>query len=224
MIFEEVTHYNKISKKLILFKQYFLYEGKKYTIDEFFNNINEIYKNLKIIIAENEMFISQYKLEDNNVTVFLDNIMMNNEVNNENILTDYYYNKRKKILYLYSLNEGKYINKIANDKTIVKVIPIQFYIRNILKIALYRKSKVLVITKIHKNIYAIISEKGCITYSNILTNDKNVLNNEILKFAKDIEIILDKELEDFLVDDIKKSYKISIKSIGRNISEKIYKI
>ena len=213
-----------ISKKLILFKQYFLYEGKKYTIDEFFNNINEIYKNLKIIITENEMFISQYKLEDNNVTVFLDNIMMNNEVNNENILTDYYYNKRKKILYLYSLNEGKYINKIANDKTIVKVIPIQFYIRNILKIALYRKSKVLVITKIHKNIYAIISEKGCITYSNILTNDKNVLNNEILKFAKDIEIILDKELEDFLVDDIKKSYKISIKSIGRNISEKIYKI
>ena len=213
-----------ISKKLILFKQYFLYEGKKYTIDEFFNNINEIYKNLKIIIAENEMFISQYKLEDNNVTVFLDNIMMNNEVNNENILTDYYYNKRKKILYLYSLNEGKYINKIANDKIIVKVIPIQFYIRNILKIALYRKSKVLVITKIHKNIYAIISEKGCITYSNILTNDKNVLNNEILKFAKDIEIILDKELEDFLVDDIKKSYKISIKSIGRNISEKIYKI
>ena len=213
-----------ISKKLILFKQYFLYEGKKYTIDEFFNNINEIYKNLKIIIAENEMFISQYKLEDNNVTVFLDNIMMNNEVNTENILTDYYYNKRKKILYLYSLNEGKYINKIANDKTIVKVIPIQFYIRNILKIALYRKSKVLVITKIHKNIYAIISEKGCITYSNILTNDKNVLNNEILKFAKDIEIILDKELEDFLVDDIKKSYKISIKSIGRNISEKIYKI
>ena len=213
-----------ISKKLILFKQYFLYEGKKYTIDEFFNNINEIYKNLKIIIAENEMFISQYKLEDNNVTVFLDNIMMNNEVNNENILTDYYYNKRKKILYLYSLNEGKYINKIANDKTIVKVIPIQFYIRNILKIVLYRKSKVLVITKIHKNIYAIISEKGCITYSNILTNDKNVLNNEILKFAKDIEIILDKELEDFLVDDIKKSYKISIKSIGRNISEKIYKI
>lgn len=213
-----------ISKKLILFKQYFLYEGKKYTIDEFFNNINEIYKNLKIIIAENEMFISQYKLEDNNVTVFLDNIMMNNEVNNENILTDYYYNKRKKILYLYSLNEGKYINKIANDKTIVKVIPIQFYIRNILKIALYRKSKVLVITKIHKNIYAIISEKGCITYSNRLTNDKNVLNNEILKFAKDIEIILDKELEDFLVDDIKKSYKISIKSIGRNISEKIYKI
>ena len=213
-----------ISKKLILFKQYFLYEGKKYTIDEFFNNINEIYKNLKIIIAENEMFISQYKLEDNNVTVFLDNIMMNNEVNNENILTDYYYNKRKKILYLYSLNEGKYINKIANDKTIVKVIPIQFYIRNILKIALYRKSKVLVITKIHKNIYEIISEKGCITYSNILTNDKNVLNNEILKFAKDIEIILDKELEDFLVDDIKKSYKISIKSIGRNISEKIYKI
>lgn len=213
-----------ISKKLILFKQYFLYEGKKYTIDEFFNNINEIYKNLKIIIAENEMFISQYKLEDNNVTVFLDNIMMNNEVNNENILTDYYYNKRKKILYLYSLNEGKYINKIANDKTIVKVIPIQFYIRNILKIALYRKSKVLAITKIHKNIYAIISEKGCITYSNILTNDKNVLNNEILKFAKDIEIILDKELEDFLVDDIKKSYKISIKSIGRNISEKIYKI
>lgn len=213
-----------ISKKLILFKQYFLYEGKKYTIDEFFYNINEIYKNIKIIIAENEMFISQYKLEDNNVTVFLDNIMMNNEVNNENILTDYYYNKRKKILYLYSLNEGKYINKIANDKTIVKVIPIQFYIRNILKIALYRKSKVLVITKIHKNIYAIISEKGCITYSNILTNDKNVLNNEILKFAKDIEIILDKELEDFLVDDIKKSYKISIKSIGRNISEKIYKI
>ena len=213
-----------ISKKLILFKQYFLYEGKKYTIDEFFNNINEIYKNLKIIIAENEMFISQYKLEDNNVTVFLDNIMMNNEVNNENILTDYYYNKRKKILYLYSLNEGKYINKIANDKTIVKVIPIQFYIRNILKIALYRKSKVLVITKIHKNIYAIISEKGCITYSNILTNDKNVLNNEILKFAKDIEIILDKELEDFLVDDIKKSYKISIKSIGMNIIEKIYKI
>ena len=213
-----------ISKKLILFKQYFLYEGKKYTIDEFFNNINEIYKNLKIIIAENEMFISQYKLEDNNVTVFLDNIMMNNEVNNENILTDYYYNKRKKILYLYSLNEGKYINKIANDKTIVKVIPIQFYIRNILKIALYRKSKVLVITKIHKNIYAIISEKGCITYSNILTNDKNVLNNEILKFAKDIEIILDNEVEDFLVDDIKKSYKISIKSIGRNISEKIYKI
>ena len=38
-----------ISKKLILFKQYFLYEGKKYTIDEFFNNINEIYKNLEII-------------------------------------------------------------------------------------------------------------------------------------------------------------------------------
>ena len=141
-----------ISKKLILFKQYFLYEGKKYTIDEFFNNINEIYKNLEIIIAEDEIFISQYKLKDNNVTLFLDNIMLNNQINNENILTDYYYNKKKKLLYLYSLNEGKYINKIANDKTIVKVIPIQFYIRNILKIILYRKPKVLIITKIDKNI------------------------------------------------------------------------
>ena len=104
-----------ISKKLILFKQYFLYEGKKYTIDEFFNNINEIYKNLEIIIAEDEIFISQYKLKDNNVTLFLDNIMLNNQINNENILTDYYYNKKKKLLYLYSLNEGKYINKIAFD-------------------------------------------------------------------------------------------------------------
>ena len=80
-----------ISKKLILFKQYFLYEGKKYTIDEFFNNINEIYKNLEIIIAEDEIFISQYKLKDNNVTLFLDNIMLNNQINNENILTDYYF-------------------------------------------------------------------------------------------------------------------------------------
>ena len=41
-----------ISKKLILFKQYFLYEGKKYTIDEFFNNINEIYK-LSYNVLEN---------------------------------------------------------------------------------------------------------------------------------------------------------------------------
>ena len=213
-----------ISKKLILFKQYFLYEGKKYTIDEFFNNINEIYKNLEIIIAEDEIFISQYKLKDNNVTLFLDNIMLNNQINNENILTDYYYNKKKKLLYLYSLNEGKYINKIANDKTIVKVIPIQFYIRNILKIILYRKPKALIITKIDKNIYAIVCEKGCITYSNIIINDKDVLNNEILKFSKDIEIILDKEVEDFLVDEIKKCYKIKIKSIGRNISEKIYKV
>ena len=53
---------------------------------------------------------------------------------------------------------------------------------------------------------------------------KDVLNNEILKFSKDIEIILDKEVEDFLVDEIKKCYKIKIKSIGRNISEKIYKV
>ena len=167
-----------ISKKLILFKQYFLYEGKKYTIDEFFNNINEIYKNLEIIIAEDEIFISQYKLKDNNVTLFLDNIMLNNQINNENIL----------------------------------------------KIILYRKPKVLIITKIDKNIYAIVCEKGCITYSNIIINDKDVLNNEILKFSKDIEIILDKEVEDFLVDEIKKCYKIKIKSIGRNISEKIYKV
>ena len=58
----------------------------------------------------------------------------------------------------------------------------------------------------------------------ILLNDKDVLNNEILKFSKDIEIILDKEVEDFLVDEIKKCYKIKIKSIGRNISEKIYKV
>ena len=154
-----------ISKKLILFKQYFLYEGKKYTIDEFFYNINEIYKNLEIIIAEDEIFISQYKLKDNNVTLFLDNIMLNNQINNENILTDYYYNKKKKLLYLYSLNEGKYINKIANDKTIVKVIPIQFYIRNILKIILYRKPKVLIITKIDKNIYTIICEKNPYFYA-----------------------------------------------------------
>ena len=53
---------------------------------------------------------------------------------------------------------------------------------------------------------------------------EDVLNNEILKFSKDIEIILDKEVEDFLVDEIKKCYKIKIKSIGRNISEKIYKV
>lgn len=213
-----------ISKKLILFKKYFLYEGKKYTIDEFFLGINEIHKNLKIIIAEDEMLISQYKLQDNNVTEFLDSIMMNNEINNENILTDYYYNKRKKLLYLYSLNEGKYINKIANDKTIVKVIPIQFYIRNILKIALFRKQKVLVIAKIAQNIYVIIFEKGYITYSSVLPNDKNSLNSEILKFSQDIEIILDEEVEEFLLDNIKQKYKINIRSIGRNISEKICKI
>ena len=82
----------------------------------------------------------------------------------------------------------------------------------------------LKITKIDKKKYAIVCEKGYITYSNIIINDKDVLNNEILKFSKDIEIILDKEVEDFLVDEIKKCYKIKIKSIGRNISEKIYKV
>ena len=39
-----------------------------------------------------------------------------------------------------------------------------------------------------------------------------------------LDPILDKEVEDFLVDEIKKCYKIKIKSIGRNISEKIYKV
>ena len=72
--------------------------------------------------------------------------------------------------------------------------------------------------------FLILIEILILLNSNIIINDKDVLNNEILKFTKDIEIILDKEVEDFLVDEIKKCYKIKIKSIGRNISEKIYKV
>ena len=68
-----------ISKKLILFKQYFLYEGKKYTIDEFFNNINEIYKNSNIFnlkINTNKINVYNLLINQNSLNYFFNNFFI----------------------------------------------------------------------------------------------------------------------------------------------------
>ena len=209
---------------MIILKKHILYNKKKYTEEEFFEIANEINNNIEIIIADDSIFISKYNLSDNNVEEFIDNIMKNIESNNKNLLTDYIFNKKEKILYLYSINAGKYINKLATGKRELKVVPIQFYIRKLLRFYLFNKKEVLILVKVLDTSYSIFYDKGYITYCSLIDNDKETLESEILKFNKNIEVIIDNNLLQFISSEINQEYKIHVKSIGRNISEKIYKI
>ena len=178
-------------------KNKYIYNGKLYD-DISIKRV--ISKEIELYVMEEDLLIKTYDEIKNDKEDIVYEIINEEYGSEKSALMHYEYDKKRKKLFLYSIGNGERIQFLCEDLNEVIILPIQFYIRDIVI-----KNK-LIVNSLIKN-------------KEDFTNDFKF--NEI---KKEIPLIIDKSL-DYLIPK-EADYKIEIVqlNIGDKINEKIFKI
>ena len=192
-------------------KNKYIYNGKLYD-DISIKRV--ISKEIELYVMEEDLLIKTYDEIKNDKEDIVYEIINEEYGSEKSALMHYEYDKKRKKLFLYSIGNGERIQFLCEDLNEVIILPIQFYIRDI------------VIKKIKKifNYIVLIEIKEVVYYLEIKNKEDFTNDFKFNEIKKEIPLIIDKSL-DYLIPK-EADYKIEIVqlNIGDKINEKIFKI
>ena len=169
-----------MKKVKILLKQHsYSYANNEYDFYSLSDIINFYNSKMKIIILEEPLFIRLFQInkEVKKIADFIEEKIKNVFPQNGDILYDYEVEKQEKLLAIYSIKGKKKIEKIILDAKEVKIIPIQFFMREVIvKRMKNKKLTCSVIFQINKSYYFIYIKNGLITDNYIGCNIDEIIN------------------------------------------------
>lgn len=192
-VYDEITIKNIISKEIELF-----------IIEE--NILVKIFENIKTVKEKVVSEIIKAEYGDEN-----------------NILMHYEYDKKRRILYLYSIGNGKKVKYISENLNELKVYPIQFYIKNIVSKKIKKINEYLIVVNIRGIIYCLDIINNFIIKS-IVENKVSFINTYKFDDIKDDKtIIISSKDKEIIPEKFQVKYNIIIFEIGEIINEKVFK-
>lgn len=121
-------------KKSIIYikKQSFIYKNKEYLLNQYKELNKIIKKNKEFIILEEELYSRYFKksLKKSHIYEYVEFKLKKEFYNNNDILYHYEYDTKTCEIVIHSIKGGKKIQLISNECDEIKVIPIQFIIKN----------------------------------------------------------------------------------------------
>ncbi|GAB6170336.1 hypothetical protein JCM1393_27960 [Clostridium carnis] len=209
-------------KNIYIEEEYYIYNGKKY---EFSNQkeINRVLKgNINILILGEQLLIKKYNLESNidNLEKYVDDIIKREFRIYSDMLFHYEYIKDLDILYLYSIKRGKEAEILGSKAKKLNVIPIQFLIKNKIKLK-FDLTKVYTIISKYRDKYYLLEIRNGLIVNNIVSNLKEDIEIYLNNNKGERDFIIDKYLkDDFKYEEISKG-NFKFLEIRKCISEKI---
>ena len=202
-------------------KNKYIHKGKIYDDISIKKIIN---KEVNLYIIEENLLIKSYDgIKSVKENVICD--IINDEYGvNHNVLMHYEYDKKRKKLFLYSIGNGERIQFLCEDLNEVIILPIQFYIRDIVIKKIKKIFNYIVLIEIKEVVYY-LEIKNKLIVNSLIKNKEDFTNDfKFNEIKKEIPLIIDKSL-DYLIPK-EADYKIEIVqlNIGDKINEKIFKI
>lgn len=208
-----------MNKVKILLKQHsYLYGNNEYDFFDVSNMVKINNSKIKIIILEEPIFVKIFQVDRNITKIedFIEEKIENIFPQNGDILYDYEIVRREGLLSIYSIKGKKKVEKLIATARDARVIPIQFFIREVISKRMRNKKLTCgVIIKIDKNYYFVYIKRGLIAYNYISPNIDEIIDKIELQAIKD-EIYIDESI------DYTKAKENNTKYIKINIKDKIY--
>ena len=202
-------------------KNKYIHKGKIYDDISIKKIIN---KEVNLYIIEENLLIKSYDgIKSVKENVICD--IINDEYGvNHNVLMHYEYDKKRKKLFLYSIGDVERIQFLCGGLSEVTILPIQFYIREITMKKIKKPSQYRVLTKIKDHIYYLEITNNLITKS-IVDNKENFVKNFNYKDINEGKtFVIDKNIDNELMEQFKEKRTFIRLNIGDKINEKIFEV
>lgn len=209
---------------LLLNEDKYIFKSGEYGDKEVDQLIKKLGRSIKIILLNNNIFIQCFKDVNTNEEKCIEDQYISRIAFDDDTLIHYDYIKKHKTLYIYSINDVGSIGKLIPNIINLKIVPIQFIIHNYVKRKIKNNIIFTIIAIIKDNIHIIDCENGVIVSCEILALEEFVQKNIVYEKCCDKQIVVDKEIIDFIPKAKKAVEGITILDIGGYLNGKVFKI
>lgn len=162
-------------------KNKYIYNGKLYD-DISIKRV--ISKEIELYVMEEDLLIKTYDEIKNDKEDIVYEIINEEYGSEKSALMHYEYDKKRKKLFLYSIGNGERIQFLCEDLNEVIILPIQFYIRNIVIKKIKKIFNYIVLIEIKEVVYY-LEIKNKLIVNSLIKNKEDFTNdfkfNEIKK-------------------------------------------
>lgn len=202
-------------------KDDFIFKNKLYDEIEIKSVVK---KELDLFIFEENILIKTFEDIKKVKEVVVEKIVKEEFGDENDILIHYEYDKIRKKLYLYSMGNGRKIKNVINKAKIVRVKPIQFYIKTLVESKVKKLRNYIIIIELREIIYSLYIEENFIIKSFMKSKNDLTLSQELMDLENGSIVIMSKKVEDIIPEEIKSRLHIINLEIGEIINEKIFKV
>lgn len=181
-------------------------------------------KEMDLFIFEENILIKKFENIKKAKEAIIEKIVKEEFGNENDILIHYEHDKKRKNLYLYSMGNGRKVKNIINEAKVLRIKPIQFYIKTLVERKIKKLRNYIIIIELREIIYSLYIEENFIIKSFMKSKNDFILSHELNDLENGSVVIMSKEVEDIIPEEIKYNLHIIYLEIGEVINEKIFKV
>lgn len=181
-------------------------------------------REIDLFIFEENILIKEFENIKKVKESVVEKIVKEEYGDESDILIHYEHDRKRKKLFLYSIGNGRKIKSLCSEVKELKVNPIQFYIKSIVENKMKKLQDYIVIIQLRDTVYALFIKENFIVKSLVLNKEDFLLRKELSDVKKGTSVVISKEDEKMIPEEIKCKLQIIFFEIGEVINEKIFKI
>lgn len=181
-------------------------------------------KEMDLFIFEENILIKKFENIKKAKEAIVEKIVREEFGDENDILIHYEHDKKRKHLYLYSMGNGRKVKNIINETKVLRIKPIQFYIKTLVERKIKKLRNYIIIIELREIIYSLYIEENFIIKSFMKNKNDFILSHELNDLENGSIVIMSKEVEDIIPEEIKYNLHIIYLEIGEAINEKIFKV
>lgn len=211
---------------IIIEKNNYVYKNKIYEYSEIESLINKCGKNIRIIVLEENLLIKIYEKVASNTGKDIEKNILDNLIIDEDTLLDYFFDKKLKKLYIYSIKQGIKVSKISTKANKIKIEPIQYVLKGVIKKKFKFKKDYKALIKINNYLYFISVESEKLVSSKTLEEKGDNLYNLIKEDLIGVGLLVDINLKDLIerISDDEQLKNIKFINLKEKVDYEISKI
>lgn len=181
-------------------------------------------KEMDLFIFEENILIKKFENIKKPKEAIIEKIVREEFGDENDILIHYEHDKKRKKLYLYSMGNGRKVKNIVNEAKVIRIKPIQFYIKALVESKIKKLRNYIIIIELRGIIYSLYIEENFIVKSFMKNKNEFILSHEVNDLENGSIVIMSKEVECIIPEEIKYKLHIIYLEIGEIINEKIFKV
>lgn len=181
-------------------------------------------KEIDLFIFEENILIKEFENIKKDKEAVVEKIVREEFGDENDILIHYEHDKKRKKLYLYSMGNGRRVKNIINEAKDLRIKPIQFYIKEIVESKIKKLRNYIIIIELREIIYSLYIKENFIIKSFMKNKNDFILSDELNDLETGSTVIMSKEVEDIITEEIKYKLHIIYLEIGEIINEKVFKV